>query len=202
MPIRSSKRVIVGLIYCVVANGMMAGCELNNTGAPQFIPGPLVPSPVPLHPPYVWDSKKELMVWTANGVSHGPFSIDDDDSNGAIAIQLTDTAKRNVVLRGPDIDPPARSIRAVRVRYQWLPSSSSNPEFWLWVAFDRGNPPGGGLQPRAYARLKAGVGWKESESGVPVGHSELMPLDVGYVYFSAFDQNPGFLKIDTITLVN
>jgi hypothetical protein len=181
---------------------MMTGCELNTSGQPQFIPGPVVPSPVPLQAPYQWDTREELMVWTGNAVSHGPFSIDDGDSNGAIAIPLTDAAKRNVVLRGPDIVPPARSIRAVRVRYQWLPNSPSSPEFWLWVAFDRGNPPGGGLQPRAYARLKAGVGWKESESGVPVGHSELMPLDVGYVYFSAFDQNPGVLMIDTITLVN
>jgi hypothetical protein len=36
----------------------------------------------------VWDTREELVVWTENIVSRGSFSIDSDDSNGAIAIQL------------------------------------------------------------------------------------------------------------------
>ena len=183
----------------------MAACELDNTGTPQFIVGPSVPSPMPLHAPYVWDTPEELMVWTGNAVSNGPFSIDDEDSNGEIAIQITYVAggNGNMVLRGPDIEPAARSIRAVRVRYQWLPSNTANnPGFALFVAFAGANAVGGGLHPRASATLKAGPGWKESESGVAVEFPELMPLDVRYVYFSGFNQNPGLLKIDTITLVN
>ena len=182
----------------------MAGCELDNAGTPQVIPGPSVPSPVPLHAPYVWDTPEELRIWTGNVVSNGPFSIDDNDSNGAIAIQITYVPGGNgMVLRGPDIEPAARSIRAVRVRYQWLPSDTvSSPGFALSVAFSGANAPGGSLHPRARATLKSGPGWKESESGVPVEYPELMPLDVRYVYFSGFNQNPGLLKIDSITLVN
>jgi hypothetical protein len=202
---RSNRpHVVVGAICCIAwSAGITAGCELDNTGTPQIIAGPSVPSPVPLHAPYVWDTQEELKVWTENAVSHGRFSIDDEDSNGAIAIQITNVMGDNVVLRGPDIEPAARSIRAVRVRYQWLPSDTvSSPGFGLFVAFSGANAPGGGLHPRARATLKSGPGWKESESGVPVEYPELMPLDVRYLYFCGFTQNPGLLKIDTITLVN
>jgi hypothetical protein len=58
---------------------MMAGCELDSAGVPQVIPGPSVPSPVPLPAPYVLDTREEL-VWTENIVSRGSFSIDSDDS--------------------------------------------------------------------------------------------------------------------------
>ena len=182
----------------------MAACELDNTGTPQFIAGPSVPSPMPLHAPYVWDTPEELMVWTGNAVSNGPFSIDDDDSNGEIAIQITYVAggNGNMVLRGPDIEPAARSIRAVRVRYQWLPSNTANnPGFALFVAFAGANAVGGGLHPRASATLKAGPGWKELEVPIYLNSTSALP-DVRYAYFWVSPQPGGLLKIDTITLVN
>ena len=85
---RSNKRGIVGLLCCVVVSAA-TGCELDTAGTPQVIAGPLVPSPVALHAPYVWDTRDELMVWTENTVSRGSFSIDTDDSNGAIAARWT-----------------------------------------------------------------------------------------------------------------
>jgi hypothetical protein len=177
---RSNRSVSVGVIACVVASaGIVAGCELDNAGVPQVIPGPLVPSPVPLHAPYVWDTRDELMVWTGNTVSLGSFSMDSVDSNAAIAARFAGLYPR-MVLRGPDIDPPARSIRAVRVRYQWFPDGVSTPEMRLV--------------------LKTGPEWKEAESA-PLNQPAPPPLDVRYLYFHA-TPNPGLLKIDTITLVN
>src|SRR5205809_7530628 len=118
---QSNRRVIIGTICCVAwSAGIMAGCELDNTGTPQVIPGPSVPSPVPLHAPYVWDTPEELRVWTDNAVSRGSFTIESDDSNGAIAIQFAGSSGGPLLLRGPDIDPPAKAIRAFRIRYQWL----------------------------------------------------------------------------------
>ena len=80
-----------------VCVGMVAGCELDNAGTPQIIAGPSVPSPVPLHAPYVWDTREELAAWIENAVSHGSFSIDDADSNGAIAIQFTGVLKIDAI---------------------------------------------------------------------------------------------------------
>ena len=174
---------------------MMAGCELDNAGVPQVIPGPSVPSPVPLHPPYVWDTREELVVWTGNIVSRGSFSIDSDDSNGAIAIQLAGTSGGMLLLRGPDLDPPAQAIRAARIRYQWLPDGPPNP-LSLWVSFDAANSPAADVQPRALATLKAGSAWQEIE------FNHVPSVDVRYVYFWTFSPGVGRLKIDAITLVS
>ena len=194
---RGILRLVSRGVSCVV---LMGGCELDNAGTPHVIAGPTVPSPVPLHAPYVWDTPEELTVWTRNTVSRGTFVIDDADSNGAIASQVTGRFSERLILRGPDIDPPAQSVRAVRARYQWLPNGVSNPDAALIVAFEATNAPRRDLQPSARITLKAGAGWKEAES-VRTNYPELTSLDVRYVYFSA-TPNPGLLKIDTIALVD
>jgi hypothetical protein len=191
--VRFDKRVAAGLLCCLAAV-MTAGCELDNAGVPRIIPGPSVPSPVPLHPPYVWDTREELVVWTENMVSRGSFSIDSDDSNGAIVIQLAGTSGGMLLLRGPDLEPPA-AIRAARLRYQWLPDGSTNP-LSLRVSFDAANPPTADVQPQLLATLKAGSAWQEIE----VNH--VPSLDVRYVYFWTFAPGVGRLRIDAITLVS
>lgn len=183
-------------IACAV---LLGGCELNNAGPPQVIPGPLVPSPVLLQAPYVWDTRDELMVWTENSVSRGSFSIDNVDSNGAIAARFAGLFPK-LILRGPDIDPPAPSIRSVRVRYQWFPDGVSSPELWLFAAFEATNAPTRDVQPTLRLILKTGPGWKEAESA-PWNQPAPPPLDVRYMYFHA-TPNPGLLKIDSITFVN
>jgi hypothetical protein len=187
-----NKRGTLELISCAAVSVVMAaGCELDNTGTPQILPGPSVPSPVPLHAPYVWDTREELMVWTNNAVSRGSFSIDSDDSNGAITIQLT----------GSDIDPPAKGIRAFRIRYQLLTELpvSFLPSFW--VALEVTNAPSPDEQPRNFKSLQAGPGWKELD--VPSHLNSGLPLvDVRYAYFWISPLPVGLLKIDTITLVN
>ena len=159
---RSNKRGIVGLLCCVAVSAA-TGCELDTAGTPQVIAGPLVPSPVALHAPYVWDTRDELMVWTENTVSRGSFSIDIDDSNGAIAARFAGLYPR-LILRGPDIDPPARSTRAVRLRYQWFPDGVSSPELWLFASFEATNAPTRDVQPTTRLVLKTGPEWKEAES--------------------------------------
>jgi hypothetical protein len=179
---------------------MMAGCELDTAGTPQVIPGPSVPSPVPLHAPYVWDTPEELRVWTDNAVSRGSFSIDDTDSNGAIVIQFMGASGQSggtLVLRGPDLVPPATSIRGVRIRYQWLEDSPSEFGLPLSVAIDATNAPNAGLQAHSSQWLRAEPGWKEIEFRPAASP----PLDVRYVYFSGY-ANAGVLKIDAITLLN
>ena len=179
---------------------IVAGCELDSEGTPQIIPGPLVPSPVPLHAPYIWDTQEELVVWTENAVSRGSFSIDHLDSNGAIAIQFTGASGQSggsVVMRGPDLAPPAPAIRAVRIRYQWLQDIPSSFGLSLSVTVDATNAPSADGQSRLFQSLKSGPGWKEIE----FRDSGSVPLDVRYVYFSGYS-NAGVLKIDAITLVN
>ena len=144
----------------------MAACELDNTGTPQVIAGPSVPSPVPLHAPYVWDTPEELKVWTDNAVSRGLFSIDSDDSNGAITIQFAGSSippsggSFPLLLRGPDIDPPAQAIRAFRIRYQWLTELPVSFYPTFFVAVEATNAPSD-VQPRNFKSLQAGPGWKD-----------------------------------------
>ena len=179
----------------------MAACELDNTGTPQIIAGPSVPSPVPLHAPYMWDTPEELRVWTDNAVSRGSFSIDSDGSNGAITIQFTGSSGGPLLLRGPDIDPPAKAIRAFRVRYQWLTELpvSFYPSFF--VAAEAANAPSADVQARNSKSLQAGPGWKELEVPIYLNSASALP-DVRYAYFWVSPQPVGLLKIDTITLVN
>jgi hypothetical protein len=195
VPATLNKRVvsgsIAGLLGCAL---LLAGCELDTAGVPRVIPGPSVPSPVPLRAPYIWDTQEELAVWTGNRVSRGSFSIDTDDSNGAIVIQLSGSFG-TLLLRGPDITPPATAIRAVRIRYRWFPETSPGP-LSLWVAFDATNSTTADLQPRAFATLNAEAGWQEIE------FAHATPLDVRYVYFGTYFQRTGVLKIDAITLVS
>jgi hypothetical protein len=184
----------------VACAATVAGCELDSTGTPQILPGPFVPSPVPLHAPYIWDTQEELLVWTENAVSRGSFSIDDADSNGAIAIRFNGASGQSggsLVMRGPDVVPPAPSIRAVRIRYQWLQNIPSSFGLSLSVTVDATNAPSADGQSRFFQSLKSGPGWKEIE----FRDSGSVPLDVRYVYFSAYS-NAGVLKIDTIALVN
>jgi len=206
VPTQSNRpHVIVGAMCCVAwIAGMMAGCELDNAGTPQIIAGPSVPSPVPLHAPYVWDTPEELRVWTDNAVSRGSFSIDSDDSNGAITIQFAGSSGGQfpLLLRGPDIDPPAKAIRAFRIRYQWLTELPVSFYASLFVVVEAANAPGVDPQPRNFKSLQPGPGWKELEVVPNYLNSATGPFDVRYAYFWVSPQPAGRLKIDTITLVN
>ena len=163
-----------------------------------MIAGPTVPSVV-LREPLVWDTREELMAWIDNPVTRGPFRIDTDGSNGAIAVDFG----QYVLLRGPNLDPPLKRVRAVRIRYMWIPSDDKRVAT-LVVRFDAVNSPRADLQLRGFADLRRTSTWTETELRVPSYAFTYTPLDVNYVYFegdSANDANDGLLKIDSIMLV-
>ena len=175
------------------------GCERRNQADPWVIPGPTVPS-VTLREPFVWDTREELMAWTDNTVTRGPFRIDSNGSNGAIAVEFV--AGHYVLLRGPNLDSPLRHVRAVRIRYMWAPSGARQVGT-LAVRFDAANSPRADLQLRGFAELRPASTWTETELRVPSYASTYTPLDVNYVYFegdSASDME-GVLKIDSIALM-
>jgi hypothetical protein len=182
-------------VACIVT----LGCEQRSEGDPWVIPGPTVPD-VFLREPFVWDTREELMAWTDNAVTRGPFRIDTSGSNGAIAIDFV--AGNYVLLRGPNLDPPLQRVHAVRIRYMWAPSSERQVGT-LGVRFDAANSPRADLQLRGSADLRPASTWTETELRVPSYASMYTPLDVNYVYFegdSASDTE-GVLKIDSIALM-
>ena len=184
----------------VIACAATAACERRTGGDPWVIAGPTVPGVV-LRDPFVWDTREELMAWTDNAVSRGPFRIDMEGSNGAIAVELV--AGQYMLLRGPNLDPPLKRVRAARVRYIWIPSDNTRVGT-LWVRFDAVNSPRADLQLRGSAQLRPASTWTEAELRVPSYAFTYTPLDVNYVYFegdSANEDNDGLLKIDSIALM-
>ena len=190
-----TARVVIA-VACIAT----VGCERRSGRDPWVIPGPTVPGVV-LREPFVWDTREELMAWTDNAVTRGPFRIDTDASNGAIAIDLV--SGTYVLLRGPNLDPPLQRVRAVRIRYMWAPSSDRQVGT-LGVRFDAANSPRADLQLRGSAELRPASTWTEAELRVPRYASTYTPLDVNYVYLegdSANAANAGLLKIDSIALM-
>jgi hypothetical protein len=204
-----TRRRAVQAVCMLACTGFLTACELKDPAA-QIIPGPTVPSPVELRGQYAWDSGPELVLWTENAVSRGSFWMDEVDSNGAIAVQLpagnSYTDLTNFVLRGPDLDPPAKAVRAIRVRYQWLPASGTNP-LSLRATVESAPPNPSGYQSIANGFLKAGAGWKVADFN-PIlelsGHAPGTPATpaVRYLYFTRSDLGgAGLVKIDSIALV-
>ena len=191
--IEPALRAAVAVVCCT-----LAGCERRTAGQPWVIPGPTVPGVV-LREPFVWDTRAELEAWTENGVSRGTFQIDDEGSNGAIAIEFG--AGQYVMLRGPNLDPPLQRVRAVRIRYKWSPSGSRKIGE-LAARFDAVNSPRVDLQLHAFADLREGSTWIETELKVPSYAGTYTPLDVNYIYLEGDAwSNEGVLKIDAIALL-
>lgn len=101
----------------------LAACD-SDQPSPYVIPGPTVPSPIMMTRSYVWDSADELRVWINNSVSRGDFSIRTEGDAVFIRVQLPATGDNR--LRGPDLTPPFTGLRAVRVRYRWLPAQEGD----------------------------------------------------------------------------
>jgi hypothetical protein len=195
--VRAIERTALAVI--AVACVATPGCERRSGGDPWVIAGPTVPS-VALREPFVWDTREELLAWIDNAVTRGPFRIDTDGSNGAIAIDFV--AGSYVLLRGPNLAPPLPRVRAVRIRYMWSPSSDRHAAT-LGVRFDAANSPRADLQLRGSAELRPASTWTETELRVPSYASTYRPLDVNYVYFEGDSASSaeGVLKIDSIALM-
>jgi hypothetical protein len=185
-------------IVMAVACAAPAACERRTGADPWVIPGPTVPSVV-LREPFVWDTRDELTAWTENTISRGTFRIDTEDSNGAIAIEFV-AGGPWMLMRGPNLDPPLKRVRAVRIRYQWKPRDGRDSGT-LAVRFDAVNSPRADLQLHGFADLRPASTWTETELRVPSYAFTYTPLDVNYIYFEGDSANEGVLKIDSIALI-
>jgi hypothetical protein len=191
------KRHGGGALASLAGGLLMAACEAGGPGAAHVIPGPTVPSPIPTISPYRWDTRAELEIWMTNRVSRGPLAIDGVGTDAFIRIN---PASSDWVLRGPDLDPPARAIRTVRVRYRWIPDPALQPAASrtgpLTAYFERF--PATADQPAAHAELSPATEWTE-RALTPGSFRD--PLDVRYVYLGPGGWNRGIFEIDRIELV-
>ena len=87
-----------------------------------------------------------------------------------------------MLLRGPNLDPPLKGVRGVRIRYMWAPSSDRHVGT-LAARFDAVNSPRADLQLHGFADLRQASTWTETELRVPSYAFTYTPLDVNYVYF-------------------
>jgi hypothetical protein len=67
--------------------------------------------------PGVWDTETELKSWLQNPPAIGASTIADE---GAAAVLRVDMTTGDLTLRGPLLDPAARSVSSGRIRYRWL----------------------------------------------------------------------------------
>jgi len=197
---REPISAIVAVGVAILLNG---GCELRN-GDVVVTPGPAVPSPFPVSAPYAWDTREELDIWVHNPVTRGPVSISlaGDGPDAVIRIELKRGASDGWVLRGPDLSPPARQVRGLRLWYRWRPDPTLPPgasvTFWIAAAFEALNPPRPPGQPEAYASLQPASDRTEALFQ-PGSFRDL--LDVNYLYLHQSSGNAGVFEIDRIELL-
>lgn len=101
-----------------------AGCEFGGPRPPHVIPGPAVPSPLPGPLEYVWEGQNGLEIWKNNPVSQGPLAL---VGSGPAAFLRVEPVSARWILRGPDLEPSARDVRTLRLRYRWIPDPQLPP---------------------------------------------------------------------------
>jgi hypothetical protein len=193
-----SRRLIASSALLLGAALLATACEVGGAKPSQFIAGPAVPSPIPTGPPYVWDTRTELEVWTSNAVTSGQMTL---QGVGREAVINFDRPSESWVLRGPDLEPPARGVLGLRMRYRWEPdprlTQGASRTGSMTAHFEK--VPFAVDQPEAHAwPLSPTDGWTEAEFELG---SFRDGLDVRYVYITSSGFNPGVLQIDRIALV-
>jgi hypothetical protein len=179
---------------------LLGACEVGGPKPARFIAGPVVPSPIPTSPPYVWDTRTELEVWAKNAVTSGQMMT--VQGTGPEAVINIDRPSESWVLRGPDLEPPAEAIVGVRIRYRWEPDSRLGPGASrtgsMTAHFEK--VPFAIDQPQADAwPISPTDSWTEFDF-VPASLRD--GVNVRYVYLTSSGFNPGVLQIDRIALVS
>lgn len=183
-------------LVLVASTVLLTGCELGGPGTPQILAGPTVPSPIPVQAPYIWEGERGLEVWRRNAVSRGPLTL--VGVGEAAAFLRVDPATAEWVLRGPDLEPPARGVRTVRIRYRWVPDPRLDPAASLTLSlralFERVPPVPD--QPTADADLTPATAWTDFD--FLAGN---LVTAIRYVYLHSAGANRGVFDISRIELV-
>jgi hypothetical protein len=192
----SSAHAPAAALAVLFACAISSGCRFER-GRPAFVlPGPTVPSTISTQVPYVWDAREELETWTSNVVSHGPISL---EGTGRAAVIRIATGAGEWVLRGPDLDPPARLVQTIRIRLRWTQGRvTSQPQSMSMSAF---------LQQLDHSIYQTGGSSLSIPSLTEWTDVQLerygarTPVDVGYAYLYDQSDSAGVLEIDRIELV-
>ena len=182
-------------------------CTTGEPDAPYVIPGPTGPTPVSTRMPHVWDSRDELSIWIDNKVSRGPISIIGEGPDAAIRIEigppmfsLENGRSLQWVLRGPDFDEPVTGVRAVRIRYTWMPAIRNStvpvamPDISAGFELPEGRP--GGLQVTLNSATV-----REQSGEMVLEDKYTVPFAARYFYLFSDGGNRGVLEIDSIALI-
>jgi hypothetical protein len=192
----------ISLRRLIVLAILTAGCDTGRP-APFVLPGPAVPSPIPIVSPYVWDTRDELAIWMNNRVSRGSFAL---EGSGSEAFIRVDRADREWVLRGPDLNPAADGIRTVSIRYRWRPDPGLPPTSSLTArvsAYFQTTTPVVAHDPTEQAHMSSNLQPRADWADIallPQGQFK-PPIGVTYCYLHSFDADRGVLDIDRIELV-
>jgi hypothetical protein len=178
---------------------LAAGCD---TGQPSafVLPGPTVPSPLPTVPPYVWDTREELSIWTNNKVTRSATL----EGSGANAFIRIDKPEFEWLLRGPDFTPPVTGVRTLSLRYRWvpdpgLPATATRTAFVS--AIFQTTVPVPGQVPTSQAEADKQLQPQDDWTDVTLIPIQFASIDVEYCYLHSFGANRGVLEIDRIELV-
>ena len=182
---------------------LTAACEIGGRPPGVVFPGPIVPSPFPTVPPYVWDTADELSIWMNNPVARGSLVL---EGSGAGAFIRIDRPDRDWLLRGPDLEPAAAGVRTVSIRYRWRPDPGLPPTASLTArvsAHFQTSTPVSSDDPTAQAQVSSNLAprddWTQIEL-LPQGQFK-PPASVEYCYVHSYGANRGVLEIDRIELV-
>lgn len=194
---RSSRRVgdAGRALVFMTSTLVLVGCEIGGQPTLQSIAGPSVVSPTPTQAPYVWEGERGLEIWAKNSVTRGSVTL---VGSGDTAFIRVDPASGEFVLRGPDLDPPARGVRGVRIRCRWVPDPSLQPGAALALSlvahFERA--PTDPEQPTAYAMINPTPEWTDVH--LDGAFSDLTA--VRYAYLHSWGGNRGAFDIARIEL--
>lgn len=181
---------------------LATGCDAGRRPATFVIPGPTVPSPVPITPPYVWDTHDELSIWMSNPVARGSLAL---EGSGAGAFVRIDRADREWLLRGPDLTPPVAGVRTLSIRYRWRPDPGLTAGAVLTAlvtAHFQTTSAVVGYDPHAQAAASGKLEPRDDWTDVALIPGQFTPpIEIEYCYLHSFGANRGVLEIDRIELV-
>lgn len=184
------------LVAVLFGMGLAACGDLPE---PYVIPGPTAPTAV-TRQPLTWDSRDELLQWVANGVTHGPITVEGEGAGAFIRVRMD---FGNYLMRGPNLDPPADGVRNARIRVRFRhdrprpPGAVQTEYFELFFDVVKPMPPN--TQPSMTEAVRPSEDWQDIALR-PALYCCLAPITVRYGYVPFRSTSPATLEIDRIEL--